>query len=88
MPSPSTALSIAQLAIYLILAPPAVFILVKHGKLGLLGWFYLFVFTTLRIVGSALQISAGESPSSSALIVSSIGLTPLLLAAAGIGHEA
>ncbi|KAI5460393.1 hypothetical protein BGZ63DRAFT_246888 [Mariannaea sp. PMI_226] len=77
-------LSTAELAIYAMLTIPAIFILFKHGKPGLLGWFYLQAFFMLRIVGGALALSG----SSSASIVSNIGLSPLILAAAGILHEA
>ncbi len=71
----------AELAIYATLSPPVLYLLIRHSPAGLLGWFYLFAFCTLRIVGGALS-------SSSAGIISSIGLSPLLLAASGILHEA
>lgn len=78
-------LSAATLAIYIILAIPVLFLLVKHGRHGLLGWFFLFIFCSLQIIGSALAVK-GSSPSAS--IISNVGLSPLLLAAAGILHEA
>jgi len=59
---------------------------------GLLGWLYLFAFCTLRLVGSGLQISASKSEDvdkiATAALISSIGLSPLLLATTGILHEA
>ncbi|KPM36553.1 hypothetical protein AK830_g10012 [Neonectria ditissima] len=76
--------STAKLAIYAILCLPAVYILIKHGGPGFLGWLYVTVFFTLRIVGGALSLSGSPS----AGLISSIGLSPLLLAAAGILHEA
>lgn len=79
-----TKLSTVELAIYAVLVLPAAFILSKHSKPGLLGWFYLVAFFTLRIVGGAMALSG----SSSASIVANIGLSPLILAAAGILHEA
>lgn len=84
------ALPLAQLIIYCILALPILYCLYRHGKPGLLGWLYLFIFCTLRIVGSGLEIGHGDldSSSSSALLVNNIGLSPLLLAAIGILHEA
>lgn len=78
-------LSAAELAIYTILSIPVLYILVRHWPNGVLGWFYLFAFCTLRIVGGA--ISLGNN-SGSASIVSSVGISPLLLAACGILHEA
>ncbi|VUC33518.1 unnamed protein product [Clonostachys rosea] len=77
-------LSIAQLAIYATLSVPTFFVLWKHGVAGLLGWGYLLVFFSLRIVGCAMQLSG----STSAAIISNIGLSPVLLATAGILHEA
>lgn len=71
----------AELAIYAALSLPVLYLVVRHSPAGLLGWLYLFAFCTLRIVGGALS-------SSSASIISSIGLSPLLLAASGILHEA
>ncbi|KAL1867428.1 hypothetical protein Plec18167_008701 [Paecilomyces lecythidis] len=84
------ALPLAQLIIYCILVLPILYCLYRHGKPGLLGWLYLFIFCTLRIVGSGLEIGHGnvDSSSSSALLVNNIGLSPLLLAAIGILHEA
>ncbi|GAD98758.1 conserved hypothetical protein [Paecilomyces variotii No. 5] len=83
------ALPIAQLIIYCVLVLPILYCLYRHGKPGLLGWLYLFIFCTLRIVGSGLEMGhGGNSSSSSALLVNNIGLSPLLLAAVGILHEA
>lgn len=79
------ALSIAELAIYLILSIPVLYILVKHLWQGFMGWLFLFVFCTLRLIGAALSIN---SDSTSGGIIASVGLSPLLLAAAGILHEA
>uniref|UniRef100_A0A8H7N5N7 DUF7702 domain-containing protein n=1 Tax=Bionectria ochroleuca TaxID=29856 RepID=A0A8H7N5N7_BIOOC len=77
-------LSIAQLAIYATLSVPTFYILWKHGVTGLLGWGYLLVFFSLRIVGCAMALSGNTS----AAIISNIGLSPILLATGGILHEA
>ncbi|KAL7905877.1 hypothetical protein GGI35DRAFT_483154 [Trichoderma velutinum] len=79
-----TATSTAELAIYATLSIPNLYILFKHGRPGLLGWTYLFAFCTLRIIGGALDLSG----STTAGIISSVGLSPLLLAASGILKEA
>ncbi|KAL7956592.1 hypothetical protein V8C34DRAFT_210701 [Trichoderma compactum] len=79
-----TATSTAELAIYAALSIPNTYIMFKHGRTGLLGWTYLLVFCTLRIVGGVLDLSG----STAAGIISSIGLSPLLLAASGILKEA
>ena len=86
--TPQESLAAALLAIYILLAFPVVYIAARHGitRAAVLGWGYLFVFVTLKIVGSAIQLHGSES--SAASIVSNIGLSPLLLAGAGILHEA
>lgn len=78
-------LSAAELAIYIILAIPTVYLLAKHGRQGLLGWLFLSIFCSLRIIGSALGLR-DSSPTAS--LISSVGLSPLLLTANGILHEA
>ncbi|KAK8062158.1 hypothetical protein PG997_014255 [Apiospora hydei] len=80
------ALPTVTLAIYAVLSIPVLFCLVRHGRTGLVGWFYLLVFCTLRIVGGALAMNSNKN-SSSASLIANIGLSPLLLAASGILHE-
>lgn len=79
-----TATSTAELAIYAPLSIPTLYILLKHGRAGLIGWAYLLAFCTLRIVGGTMDLSG----SAAAGIISSVGLSPLLLAAFGILQEA
>jgi len=82
-------LAAAQLAIYLILVIPSIYALWKHSWHGLLGWGYLFAFCSLRIIGSALQVSNEKhgTTNSTAQIISGVGLSPLVLAFIGILHE-
>ncbi|KAK3332670.1 hypothetical protein B0T19DRAFT_439483 [Cercophora scortea] len=75
----------AELAIYATLSLAVIYVFVRHWPTDPLGWAYLFAFCTLRIVGGAM--ANGGSGSSSASIISSIGLSPLLLATSGILHE-
>ena|ERR1700761_9339383 len=88
-----TSLAIAELIIYLLLLPIVSFLLVRHRIQGLLGWIYLIAFCILRIVASGLQIndhvqeSHGKPPSTTAAIVNSVGVSPLILAIAGVIHE-
>lgn len=86
----TNSLAIAELAIYSTLSLPVLFLLFRHGRIGLLGWAYLFAFCTLRLVGGAMSLSSDSSSSSSsaASIISNAGLSPLLLAASGVLHEA
>ncbi|KAI9851329.1 MAG: hypothetical protein M1838_003970 [Thelocarpon superellum] len=85
-------LAVATIIIYIILIQPTVYCLWRHGWPGFLGWFYLQVLCVVRIVGNALDLQAGTSATSTSnlkiLILSSIGLSPLLLATTGILHEA
>ncbi|KAL7783656.1 hypothetical protein V8C37DRAFT_414660 [Trichoderma ceciliae] len=80
-------LSAAKLAIYLILVQPALFCLWKHGKTGFLGWLYVQLFCVLRIATGGIGLH-GDQTGEAAVILNSIGLSPLLLAISGILHEA
>jgi hypothetical protein len=84
------ALDIFILVVYIILLQPILYCLWKHGKSGMLGWLPLQSFALVRIIGSILAIhnAAVHSTSEDALIFSNVGLSPLLLATAGILHEA
>lgn len=81
----TNSLAAATCAIYAALAIPVLFLLVRHGRYGLLGWLFLFSFCSLRIVGNGMAV---KNPSVTAEIIASVGLSPLLLATAGILHEA
>jgi hypothetical protein len=83
----SKSLATATLAIDIALAIPGIYVVFKHGLRhgAILGWMYLFIFFTLRIISSAMQLH--DPTSTAASLVSSIGLSPLLLSAIGILHE-
>jgi len=89
-PLKMAALDIAVLAIYILALNPVLYCLWKHGKPGILGWLPLQSFCILRIVGSILDIhnESTLSTSSDSLLLANIGLSPLLLAGAGVLHEA
>ncbi|KAL2821319.1 hypothetical protein BDW59DRAFT_164202 [Aspergillus cavernicola] len=78
-------LSIAQLAIFAVFSPPILYLIYRHRRRGFLGWGYLLAFCILRITGGGLSIN---SSSAGAQIISSIGLSPMLLSLDGILHEA
>lgn len=83
-------LSIVELALYAPLLPLAEYLLYRHGRHGILGYFYLSAACTVRIVSDIVQLatSANDSkPSLASTILSSVGLTPLMLALAGMLHE-
>ncbi|SPJ82325.1 uncharacterized protein FTOL_09730 [Fusarium torulosum] len=79
-----SSLTTAELAIYAVLVLPTLFVLFKHGKPGLIGWGFLLVFCSLRVIGGALFLT----DSTAAVTVSNIGLSPLLICTAGLLHEA
>jgi hypothetical protein len=90
----TTQLAVAELVIYLILIQLGFYLLYKHGRHGLEGWFFFTSFCTLRIVAAGLQISnwnnikKGKPSSDTASIVNSVGVSALLLCACGLIHEA
>lgn len=84
-------LAIATLVIDLILIQPTFLILWKHGKRGILGWFYLQLLCALRIVANAITIHDivnHQTGGTATTILNSVGLSPLILGATGILHEA
>ena len=89
--SGTKALAIATLIIDLILIQPTFLLLWKHGKRGILGWFYVQLLCAIRIIGNAIELHniANSKPSgTAATILNSVGLSPLILATTGVLHEA
>ncbi|KAE8384464.1 hypothetical protein BDV23DRAFT_191629 [Aspergillus alliaceus] len=77
---------IAQLALYAPLTLPTLYLLYSHGRHGLLAWLYLLAFCVLRITGAAMGLN--DPHNAGTQIISSIGLSPLLLSIDGMLHEA
>lgn len=83
-------ISIAEIIVY----TPALFIAlwlsIRHGFRRSSGWIYLLIFSTVRIVGAALQLAAAASNppniglSIGAATLQTIGLTPLILTLLGL----
>jgi len=91
MSGPVSGVPIAQLVVFAVFFQPSIYVLFKHGKRGILGWFCVQSFCLVRIVGSVLEIIQEKNNTTSSLgtlILTSIGLSPLLLACLGILHEA
>ena len=86
MLTPANSLAAAYLTIYLLLLPPTLYTLLRHGRHGILGWGYLLGFSVLRITGAGLQLSSSDSKT--AAVINGVGLSPLLLAVLGVLHEA
>lgn len=91
---PTTSLAIAELAIYILIVPIVVYIFIRHGKPGYLGWGFLLVFCGLRLTADGFQIndhskaSKGEPVSGTGSIINSVGISGLLLSLSGIISEA
>ena len=91
--SDTSILSAIELAIYSILLPITLFVGYRHGRKAILGYIYLNMCCVVRIATDIIQLvdnsgsSSDVAPSVASLILSSIGLSPLILAAAGFLHE-
>jgi hypothetical protein len=94
--SNTSVLSCVELALYAILVPPALFIAYRHGRHGILGYFYLNISIAVRIAAAISQLVNNDNDNSNdptatlsltTAVLSSIGLSPLILAMSGILHE-
>ena len=88
METKSDNLALAVVIIFATLALPTLLVTYRHGVRGLaiLGWAYVFIFCSLKIIGSGMQLADPQSAGAS--IVNNIGLSPLLLGVAGVLHQA
>lgn len=88
MASQPWALALAELIYYIPSTIPVLYLLCRHRSHPL-GWLFLFVFASLQIIGSGMTISSGQNdtPSSTAITLTSVGMSPLMLAIAGVLHE-
>lgn len=88
-PSPQL-FSILMIVLYTILILPTFYIWRRHGRPGFLAYNFVYAFCAIRIAGSALSVAAERDASleTAAEIVNSIAISPLLLAALGVLHEA
>ena len=82
-------LAIAQLAIYVPVLFVSTVVVIRHGFHKQLGWIFLAILATVRIIGSGFEIAAVENPHSSTdvewgAILQSVGISPLLLASLGL----
>ncbi|KAL3449770.1 hypothetical protein BJX65DRAFT_271860 [Aspergillus insuetus] len=75
----------ADLALYLVLFPLAVYNFWTHRWVGCLAWYYMGTFCALRIVAGALGVSHYDSIVANILI--GIGTSPLVLTIDGLVHE-
>lgn len=85
-------IGIAQIAFYIPALLLAAFIAFKHGLHRQLGWLYLILFSIIRVASGIMTIQAQRHPTDEndvtwASILGSIGLSPLLLASAGLAKR-
>lgn len=74
-------IAIASLVLYLPLAPPALYVAFKHIKLGkknFAPWLFVNLFLLMQIIGNIIVIA--DYTSIVGIIITSLGLTPLLVA--------
>jgi len=81
--------SIAQIVVYTPALAVAVLLAIRHGFGRSSGWFYLILFSLVRILGAALQLATINDPSNIGLLVGastlqSVGLSPLILVELGL----
>ncbi|RAH73370.1 uncharacterized protein BO66DRAFT_220582 [Aspergillus aculeatinus CBS 121060] len=82
----TSGLLVSQLALYAPLTLPTLYLVFSHGRHGLLAWLYLLAFCVLRVTGAVMGLHNPHN--TGAQIISSIGLSPLLLSIDGVLHEA
>ncbi|KAI5212484.1 hypothetical protein E4T38_00577 [Aureobasidium subglaciale] len=84
------ALYIATVVLYSCLIVPTFYIWRRHGRAGFLAYNFVFSFCAIRIAGGALSMVARHKPNieTSATVVNSLAISPLLLAELGVLHEA
>src|ERR1700761_3798457 len=87
-------LSAVELPIYLIIVPFVMYLTYRHGEAGFLGYFYLNISCGVRIAADIVELAQGTQvdnstakPTIAAIVIGSIGLSPLLLALAGMAHD-
>jgi len=85
MNNSSREIAISQIAVFSTFALPIFLSLGWHGMPGFLGWGFLFSFCILRIVGGAIFLS--DPGSEAGAIISSVAISPLILATMSIGYE-
>lgn len=83
------AISIAEICVYAPVFLLTILIVFRHGFKRQSGWIYLAIFCLIRIIGSIFKIRSASHPKSITdiewgTILSSVGLSPLLLASFGL----
>jgi hypothetical protein len=82
-------IAIAELVIYIPVTLLAIFVVFRHGFHKQLGWIYLCIFGVIRIAGAIMEVLSTKNPDNDndkewAIILQSVGLSPLLLSTLGL----
>ena len=82
-------IAVAELVVYIPTFALALFVCARQGFSRGLGFFYLVIFSAIRVAGAVVEILSQQNPSNKSYaewagILSSIGLSPLLLASIGL----
>ena len=81
-------ISIAELIVYIPSLVAAVWLTVRRGFGRSIGWFFIIIFTLIRISGAACQLAEISSHSlggvKAVFICNAVGLSPLLLVLVGL----
>lgn len=89
MVNTSETIAYAEIVAYVPLCVLTVYVSFRHGFHKQLGWVFLALFCAVRTAAAAIEILSVHNPTSGgdaewAGILGSVGLSPLLLAAAGL----
>ena len=80
--------SILEIIVYVPCLFIALWLGFKHGFGRHAGWFFLILFSLIRIIGASFQLASESHPTTAnftgAAILESVGLSPLLLATLGL----
>jgi hypothetical protein len=82
-------IAIAELVVYIPTALVTILVVLRHGFRKQLGWIYLCIFSGFRIAGAVMEISSTMNPQNLndkewAVILQSVGISPLLLSTLGL----
>ncbi|EAW13262.1 uncharacterized protein ACLA_017090 [Aspergillus clavatus NRRL 1] len=82
------AVAVAEIVFYAPVFLIAVYLNLRHGWQRAYGWFFLAIFSLARLIGASLQLATIQDPDNinlyiAAATLTSVGLSPLLLASLG-----
>ncbi|KAL8371422.1 hypothetical protein RB595_001293 [Gaeumannomyces hyphopodioides] len=82
-------ISIAEICVYTPSLAVAIVLAIRHGFQRSSGWFYLILFSIIRLLAASLQLATINSPDNIGLVVGAMslqaaGLSPLILISVGL----